>query len=533
MVIKIEKIFEQLIYSLECDSGYLFESDSGSNRIIHSIGIGEDCEKEIGALNSEIAASKKLEAAKIKKTDSFKALNQKYKFDSLFTEKIFNETKRKIYLVMLSKNSKIFALDDFEKINFFEKILLDSFQRKTAVKEKIKAEKKNKSKSKPISPQWEESFRLLFEVSPDFISILNSFGYFVMVNKNGAHSLGYSPDEMIGKHFLDFINEDSKPDISRAIDKMLNDQGKDNFETTFVDKFGKNVIYNMRGESIKTDGEITGLLSIGRDISLLRKDEKKLGELNSKIVEANRIISIERERAERQITVLEEINKLKSEFIANISHELRTPLASIVGFAETLVSDDDLPEDMKNDFTNIILSEGKRLAKLINDLLDYSKLESDGVDFSKTDFELIGLLREVISNFEARAEKRGVTLSKEIPEAEINIFADKDRITSVLNHLISNAVKYSEKGGRITIIIRDFLKEVELIISDTGVGIAESDLPYIFEKIATIANGKDPAEGGSGFGLITVKKIIDLHKGIIRVKSEENEGTTFIIRLPK
>jgi len=88
-VIKIEKIFEQLIYSIECDSGYLFESDSGSNRILHSIGISEECEKEIKALNSEIAASKKLEAAKIKKTDSFKELNQKFKVDSLFTERIF------------------------------------------------------------------------------------------------------------------------------------------------------------------------------------------------------------------------------------------------------------------------------------------------------------------------------------------------------------------------------------------------------------------------------------------------------------
>lgn len=378
----------------------------------------------------------------------------------------------------------------------------------------------------------EEKFRLLIETANDLIFTLNSSGYFIMVNRNGAESLGYSSEEMIGKHFLEFVSERNKASIAVSFQRILNSERVTSFESEFIDKLGNFVILEIQARPTKTQGDITGMLGIGRDITDRRKDENKLKELNSKLIEANRLVSIERDRAKQKVTVLEELSKLKNEFISNISHELRTPLASIVGFAETISTDRDLPLDMIYEFNEIMFTEGKRLAKLINDILDFSHLEQGEEALQKTQFNIIELLRDLSGVYEKQAQDKGLALAAEIPDAEIIIEADKERIYRALGHIISNAIKFTDKGGRISIITQDFLKEVEVIISDTGIGIPKEEIPKLFEKFTKI-NRPGSQVPGAGFGLTVVKQIIDLHKGMIQVKSKIDEGTTFIVRLPK
>ena len=377
-----------------------------------------------------------------------------------------------------------------------------------------------------------EEFRLLIETADDLIFNLNSFGYFVMVNRNGALALGYNPDEMVNRHFLEFVEENNKAEIAVAFQKILNSDGVTSFEANFVDKFDKNIIFEIQARPTKSKGKISGMLGIGRDITRRRKDENKLKELNVRLIEANRINSIERDRAKQQISVLEELNKLKNEFISNVSHELRTPLASIVGFAETLSSDPDLPKDMVTEFNGIILTEGKRLAKLINDVLDFSRLESQKENLNLIQFDLIGLLRDLIRIFDKQAQEKLLTLTHEFPEAEILIYADRERLSKAFGNLIANAIKFTNSGGRVTIIAQDFLKEVEVIISDTGIGIPEEDIHSLFQKFSKV-NRPGSHLPGAGFGLVTAEQIINLHKGLIRVKSEIDKGTTFIVKLPK
>ncbi|MCX7876986.1 MAG: PAS domain-containing sensor histidine kinase [Melioribacteraceae bacterium] len=378
----------------------------------------------------------------------------------------------------------------------------------------------------------EEKFRLLIDTADDLIFTLNGFGYFNMVNKNGANALGYTPEEMIGRHFLEFIDKDDEEKVAEAFSKILNSSGITIFEALFLDRFDKSVLFEIHAKPIILDGEVSGMLSIGRNITNRKNDEQKIKELNAKLIEANRIISIERERARNKITVLEELNKLKSEFISNVSHELRTPLASIVGFAETITSDADLPKETMNEFVNIILSEGKRLAKLINDLLDFSKLESGEDELHKEQFSFIKITEEVIQHFEKSILEKNLTLSKEFPQNDIIINADKERIKKVISNILSNAIKFTNSGGRISILIQEFGKEVEIAISDTGIGIPENQIHNIFQKFAKITRPGAQITG-AGFGLVSSKQIVDLHKGFIKVRSEENKGTTFIIRLPK
>jgi two-component system phosphate regulon sensor histidine kinase PhoR len=328
------------------------------------------------------------------------------------------------------------------------------------------------------------------------------------------------------------VKEESKPDVAVAFQKILNTSEAVKFEARLLDNFGKEMIFDIVARSVKGENGVEGMLAIGRDFTKRRKDELKLKELNNKLIEANRLVSIERDRAKEQITVLEEIDKLKNDFISNVSHELRTPLASIVGFAEAISSDPEMPRDMINEFNEIIFTEGRRLAKLINDILDFSKLDIEGKALEKSDFNLLDLLRDLVKNNLEAAESKGVIFTSEIPEAMVPIYADKERISNALGHILSNAVKFTDKDGRVTLLVNDFLKDVEIIISDTGVGIPKEDIPKLFEKFSKV-NRPGAQAPGAGLGLAAAKKIIDLHNGLIRVKSEINKGTTFIVRLPK
>ncbi len=378
----------------------------------------------------------------------------------------------------------------------------------------------------------EERFRMLIDTADDLIFILNGFGYFSLVNENGAKALGFTPDEMLGKHFLEFIDKEDEPKIAEAFSKILSSNQITTFEALFLDRFDKGVTFEIHAKPLVSDGEVSGMISIGRNITYRKIDEQKIRDLNAKLVEANRIISIERERARHKINMLEELNKLKNDFISNISHELRTPLASVVGFAETIASDPDLPKDTLKEFSEIILSEGKRLAKLINDILEFSKLESGEEELKKENVNIIHLINEVIESFTHQLAEKQLHISRELPEIEIPIIGDRERLGQVLNNLISNAVKFTNNGGRISVIVHDYGKEIEIAVTDTGIGIPEKELPKLFQKFSKIYR-PGTAITGAGLGLARVKQIVELHKGVVRVKSEVDKGSTFIVRLPK
>ncbi len=378
----------------------------------------------------------------------------------------------------------------------------------------------------------EEKFRLLMETAEDLIFTLDRQGNFLIVNKNGALMLGYTESEMIGKHFLEFVKEDNKADVALAFQKILASEDVVRFEAILVDIAGNEIVLEIQARSVRKNGEIDGVMAIGRDITERILQERELKDLNARLIEANRIISIERDRAQEKVTVLEELNRLKNEFISNVSHELRTPLASIVGFAEAITSDPEMPREMIDEFNNIIYTEGKRLAKLINDILDFSKLDAEGEKLEKKDFDFVPLLKELVEIYTKQAVEKGVELNAEIPETEIIIHGDRERLSNAIGHIISNAVKFTDKGGRVTVLVNNFLKDAEVIVSDTGIGIPKEELPKLFQKFSKI-NRPGSQVPGAGLGLAMAKKIIDLHNGLINVKSEVNKGTTFVIRLPK
>ena len=426
-------------------------------------------------------------------------------------------------------NSQYFVLSTFIKDqNFSEKIEVVHSELTDSIKEVlIKTEENNNNLIVN-----ENHFHLLAEASSEFVFTLDEEGNFTFINKYGCKTLKYTADEIIGKHFFELIKDEFKSKVAEAFQKIIQEKKQIKFDVEIIPKVSIEILFNIRLTPILKDGEMVQLLGVASNISEQEIEKKRSTNLTAKLKEANRINSIERDRAKQQISILSELNNLKNEFISNVSHELRTPLASIIGFSETIVDDKTLTVERAREFTDVILTESKRLAKLINDVLDFSELENEKRQLEKNSVNIVEIIQESEKNISKECFEKGITLTSNLPESEIIIFADKNRIAKAISYLLSNALKFTANNGRITVRAQEFLKEVEIVITDTGVGIPEQKLPLLFDKFSKVKRAGNNLPG-AGFGLVTVKQIIDLHKGLIRVKSEVDQGTSFILRLPK
>ncbi len=378
---------------------------------------------------------------------------------------------------------------------------------------------------------WKGLFLELFDISRELFFVLDENGAIITINQFGASALDYTTQELAGKHFMDLIDPVHTQLVNASINLALKNDDSF-FEASLVNKFEKVNRYQISIRTIKNDEVVIGLLGVGKDVTMQRKLENELIDLRPKLVEAERLISLERARSSHQKMMLDELNKMKSEFVSNISHELRTPLASIVGFSETIASDPNMPVEMRNEFNLIILNEGKRLAKLINDVLDLSRMETGRIALNKSKMNVVKLIHRLIDNNKDLIDSRNLILTLEAPYDEILIEADEERLLQALDSLMENSIKFSKDGGRIKIILNNLYKEVEIVISDTGIGIPEKDLPYLFQKFYRV-NRPDSDISGAGMGLVFVKQIVDLHKGLINIQSEPNKGTSVLIKLLK
>ncbi|MHB1688041.1 MAG: PAS domain-containing sensor histidine kinase [Ignavibacteriaceae bacterium] len=409
-------------------------------------------------------------------------------------------------------------------MKFFLKNELESFGMKNITGEV-------KKKNEPLTDEYKSRFETLKEVASEFIFLLDKEGCFSEVNSYGASSLDYEAADLNGMHFTDLVSAKAKGETAKSFQQILKQKKLFSFETIFISKFGNEIRYEINCKPLMKNDKVNGVIGAGRNISELRMYENKLNNLDTRLIEAQRIISIERQRSKRQKSFLDELNKMKSEFVSNISHELRTPLASIIGFSETIASDLNMPDEMKNEFINIILTEGKRLAKLVNELLDISRYEEVDTNIVKSEFDIIHILKEAINLNRKIIKEKNITLTQELFNENVILNADKEKISLVLDSVIKNAVKQTKEGGRIIITAQSLYKEFEITVSDTGTGIPESELPAIFKKFKRVKYLDQETED-TGLNLVFIKQIVDLHKGFIAIQSEVNKGTTVIIKLP-
>lgn len=225
---------------------------------------------------------------------------------------------------------------------------------------------------------------------------------------------------------------------------------------------------------------------------------------------------------------LERQDILRKRLSADVAHELRTPLATLQSHLEAMI---DGIWEADEDRLKSCHEEILRINKMVGELEKVARYESESLVLDKTCFDISELIRQIIKNFETEFINKGVTLG--FTGREMPVVADRDKLSQVLINLISNGLKYTEKGGTVEISVRDLGTFVGIEVRDTGAGIPSEDLPFIFERFYRADKSRNRLTGGSGIGLAIVKAIVEAHKGFVEVHSELNKGTRFIVSLPK
>ncbi len=251
------------------------------------------------------------------------------------------------------------------------------------------------------------------------------------------------------------------------------------------------------------------------------------------IAKTNDAIKLLYKELEEKNKELQELDRLKSDFISTVSHELRTPLA-ITKEGITLIQDGVLGEINEKQAKVLVTARDSidRLARLITSLLDISRIEAGNIEIKKGLISVTKVAKQVASFFESKAADKGLELRVNLPEAGIDAFADNDRIIQVFTNLVGNALKFTDEG-RIEISVEEKEDEIECSVEDTGKGVPKEDIPKMFVKFQQIDRVHGDGERGTGLGLSIARSIIEMHEGRIWVESEVGKGTKFIFTLPK
>ncbi|MDD3483493.1 sensor histidine kinase [Azovibrio restrictus] len=280
--------------------------------------------------------------------------------------------------------------------------------------------------------------------------------------------------------------------------------------------------------------------------SVVEEEELGLEEVLHILDEASQVraYSRELERKSRELEAatgelraanarLQELDRLKDDFVSTVTHELRTPLTSIRAFSELLAEDPDMAVPERQRFLGIIVTETERLTRLINQILDLAKLEAGRADWTSSEVDLAGLVREAATSLEQLFRDRGVALALECPGEPVPVLADGDRLTQVMINLLSNAVKFAPlREGRVSVQLRPGLDKVQVRVTDNGPGIGPEEKEFIFERFRQGGNTLTDKPKGTGLGLPISLQIVEYFGGRLWVESEPGQGASFIFELP-
>jgi PAS domain S-box-containing protein len=331
----------------------------------------------------------------------------------------------------------------------------------------------------------------------DGIMVTDSVGSIILVNRAMAHMMNISDQDVIGKSVRDcFENKEILSLIER-----------NRFSGSAIAQ--KNIEITLK----QFGGECIVLISY---LPLLSPEEAVLG---------NIIIA-------RDITG-EKMNKQKqSDFLAHIAHELRTPLTTIKSYVEMMMDNEVNDQETKIDFYNTINDEVNRLSRLISNLLNISKIEMGSLGINRDFIKSKEFLTDIVTLLKGQALSKEIDFESFLPEKLSPLVAEKDLLRIAILNILGNAIKYTPKGGTVTLRVEETDSEMRLDIIDTGYGISKEELPYVFDKFFRSADEKIKSHTGNGLGLALTKEIIRLHDGTVHAESTIGEGTHFTITLP-
>jgi PAS domain S-box-containing protein len=380
--------------------------------------------------------------------------------------------------------------------------------------------------------EMQERLAAIVESSDDAI-IGNTVDGLITAWNLGAEKLfGHSSQEALGKSIQMLIPPQRLSEEWNLIRQIAQGESVDPFETIRVRKDGTCVDVSVNMSPVRdTTGRIVGVSTVARDMTERRRVEEEIRkwniDLEQRVTERTAELHEAKERAELS-------DRAKSEFLANISHELRTPLNGIIGFSE-LLADEKVGalNPQQREFMNDILTSGRHLLDLINDVLDLTTVATGKLDFKPEKFSISEAIRETCAIVKPMAADKNIAVSVEAPHDDRLATLDPIRFKQVLYNLLSNAVKFTPDDGAITVTaVIDEHNQIRLKVKDTGIGIKQDDLSRIFRQFVQLDSGFGKRQQGTGLGLALTKRIVEIQKGSITAESEIGKGSTFTVVLP-
>lgn len=378
-----------------------------------------------------------------------------------------------------------------------------------AIKEDITRQKSAENQAKELR----EFNEAILSTMNQGILVENQHHEIIFTNPALLALTGYAKEELVGAKLEKLFRQESKDELMRIIEKEK-DTLTDNFEVELISRSNEMIPVYLSSSRLGKGNSFEGIIIALTDIRPLKEKESELKQAKEKA---------------------EESDRLKSEFLANMSHEIRTPMNGIMGFSK-LLKKEGPSDDAWEHYVDIIYQSSNQLLRIINDIVDYSKIQAGNIELDQNNVHLNVLLEELKEMFDQEKqafEKDDINIVLSIPdnqEGEV-ILADYGRLRQIFSNLLENALKFTHRG---TIEMGFFIENdfVQFFVSDTGIGISEENLPLIFEKFRQIDSSSSRKYGGTGLGLTICKTLLEIMNGAIWVESEMGKGSTFNFKIP-
>ncbi|WP_026970033.1 PAS domain S-box protein [Algoriphagus terrigena] len=364
--------------------------------------------------------------------------------------------------------------------------------------------------------QSEEKYRRLVEESTEIIFSLTETFLLHYVSPNVNQFLGYDSVEVIGRSIFDFLNPDDLGIFQVLLDETKDFLAHNQFlEFRLRHKNGEYRVFNSNGKLIEDKNGIHRYYTgVARDITKLKETQREL--------------LLAKEKAEQA-------SQIKSQFLSVMSHEIRTPMNAVIGLAHFLMEESPRPDQLEN--LKTLQFSAENLMALINDILDYNKIDSGKVELEQAPFDLRNVVHRIVHAHSYQANEKSLKVTCEIDEAiPQTLIGDSLRIGQIVNNLVSNAIKFTDKGFVRISISREFSQDnqtdIRFVFEDTGIGIPEGKRKAIFEAFTQASSSTSRKYGGTGLGLAIVKRLVELFGGDIEVQPRKGGGSLFEFTIP-
>lgn len=394
--------------------------------------------------------------------------------------------------------------------------------------------------------------RTLIDNMPDYIYIKDRECRFLTVNLQLLKVMhADNLDDIIGKTDYDTAPNKESAESYYQDDMKIIQSGKaiiNKEEVGFDENDRERIMSTSKVPYYDADGNVAGIVGIGRDITKQKKSEKQLREQAQNLQEVNVILEERQEKIQQQTeelnrqaqilkkanVELEQLNSTKNKFFSIIAHDLKNPFQAIFGFSELLMRNyKDFDDPQKMELLTMIKSSSESAFNLLENLLQWARTQTDRIKYNPDLINLVEIIDQNIELSKASAENKQITLISQV-DCDSTVFADKNMINLVVRNLISNAVKFTNEKGIVTVACELKGKDQMMVyISDTGIGISEQNIKKLFRIDEYFSTSGTAGEGGTGLGLIICKEFIEKNKGTLHIESKLNEGTTFTFILPR